>query len=108
MSITTLGKWLYYKIYLHSFYWHWLHDKAGKNADWNCEVDLCTKHGRWLDAHHVTYKILWLEFFFQNKMVYLCPHHHQATHAGAYLNIRNGQILPPYKKGKIHKNIENL
>ena len=97
-----LRRWVYRNIYLHTPYWHWLRRKVAKRARLQCEVRGCPRCGWKLNAHHTTYKtpwgtsILFWEWLFMRKMVYLCPEHHANTHAGIRLPLRNLQTLEPF------------
>lgn len=97
----TLRQWLYRNVYLHTPYWKKIRQTIGRRAKWKCEARGCTEHGTHLDVHHTTYRvwffsILWLEWLFPKRMVYLCRKHHEATHNGFHLYLKNKRELRPF------------
>lgn len=70
----------------------------GERAGWFCQVRKCGVSGHNLDCHHTTYAIMWLEWLFPRKLVYLCRKHHQDTHSGRLLILCGGKILKPFRK----------
>jgi hypothetical protein len=92
----SVRKWLYHNWYLKTRYWKWERRHVAQRAGWHCEVDRCTEAGPHLQAHHTSYKILFREWLFPDKMIYLCEAHHQATHDGKTLKIRGGKTLEPF------------
>lgn len=92
----TFRKWFYRNIYLHTLYWKMVRRIVSKRAHYICEAKGCTVTGHNLDVHHTTYDIMWLEWFFRWKMVYLCRKHHDMTHDGTWMRLKNKKILPPF------------
>lgn len=92
----TFRKWFYNHVYLRTPYWKAIRKEVGARAGWFCQARKCGLSGYGLEVHHTTYRILWFEWLFPDKLVYLCRKHHQMTHDGHVLVLHGGKILKPF------------
>jgi hypothetical protein len=92
----SVRKFLYRNVYLKTPYWKWMRRRVAKRAEYRCQVKGCTRIGANLDAHHTTYRVLGMEWLFPRAMVYLCRNHHNDTHRGFALWLKNGHRLIPF------------
>ncbi len=92
---------IYRKWYLRTRYWRWIKACVKIRADFQCQIEGCDANTGYMDVHHTTYKIwffsiLFLEWLFLDKMIYLCREHHILTHGHITLQLKDGRTLRPY------------
>lgn len=86
---------LYYRlIYLKSNHWKEVKARRRKISKGVCEVKGC--NGRPTDTHHRTYERLHHEKI--SDVIDLCRWHHNGTHKGFDLELKNGDTLQAYWK----------
>lgn len=95
MRALTFRQWFHRNVYLQTPYWKWVRRGVARRAGYMCQARGCTQRGPHLDAHHVTYHP-WLEWLMPWTMLYLCRFHHNETHRGFSLWLKNGRRLPPF------------
>lgn len=83
----------YYRlIYLRSAHWKSVKARRRKISKGICEVAGCFETK--VDAHHIAYERLGHEL--THDIVDLCRRHHNATHNGLHLKLKNGKVLKPF------------
>ena len=92
----SFRKWFYRNIFLRSAYWKAIRRRVARRADYTCEVVGCRAQAANLDAHHVSYDILFFEWIFIWRLIYLCRYHHEGTHHGVALRLKRGGTLKPF------------
>lgn len=109
----ALRRWFYRRIYLKSRHWKLVRVKALQSANYECQCDGCKvvhpEHAivpgkpfslvQWLEVHHLHYRSLWREK--PKDVVVLCSYHHAQVELGYEITLKNGAVLPGYKKPEI-------
>lgn len=111
----ALRRWFYRNVYLRSDHWQTFRLKALKAVNWECQHAECkvvgwghiVQRSRWYDlpikgklqVHHKHYRSLWRESI--KDVVVLCGYHHAQVELGYEIPLKNGAILPGYKKPEI-------
>jgi hypothetical protein len=102
----SVRKWFYNKVYLKSTHWREVATIVKARAGFRCEVQGCPVT-KGLQAHHSTYKvkillglftvsILWRELDYLDLLYCLCNDHHERTHEGEDLRLRDGRMLKAF------------
>lgn len=85
----------YRYVYMNSPHWKNFSRKAKDRAGWTCQVRDCSQKTR-LQTHHKTYKNLWREK--PEDVVVLCYGHHLSVEQGRSLRLKDGSVLPGFRK----------
>lgn len=71
---------------------HWRNYSYNLRQKYPCQVVGCENDN--LEVHHINYKHPFQET--EKDTIVLCGNHHEATHQGKTLELKNGKVLKPF------------